>query len=126
MPTVHTKDRRTSERVTLPSPLVLTVPEGSEPAALRNLSVAGISCTTGRRYPEMTQIRVTLDLPSAKAGEEPPLRLEVTGVVVRCRPLRHGTGRRRFEIALYFTDLGDNARLQLERIVRSRLEPSPA
>jgi len=46
--------------------------------------------------------------------------------VVRCRPLRHGTGRRRFEMALYFTDLGDNARLQLERIVRSRLEPSPA
>ena len=124
MATVHTKDRRTSERVTFPTPLVLSVPDGSEPAALRNLSVAGISCTSARQYAEMTQIRITLDLPAAKSGEEPPLRLEVTGVVVRCRALRHGTGRRRFELALYFTDLGDNARTQLERIVRSRLEPT--
>jgi hypothetical protein len=126
MPTVHTKDRRSSERVTFPSPLVLSLPEGSEPAVLRNLSVAGISCTTARRYAELTQIRITLDLPPAKAGEEPPLRLEVTGAVVRCRPLRHGTGRRRYEVALFFTDLGDHARVQLEKIVRSRLDaPQP-
>jgi hypothetical protein len=125
MSTVHTKDRRTSERVTFPTPLVLSLPDAAETAALRNLSVAGISCTTARRYPEMAQIKITLDLPAANPGEE-PLRLEVMGAVVRCQPLRHGTGRRRFEVALYFTDLGDKARAQLEKIVRSRLEPPPA
>jgi hypothetical protein len=124
MPTVHTKDRRTSERVTFPSPLMLTAPDGAEPARLRNLSVAGISCTTACRYPEMAQLKITLDLEPATPDGAPGFRLEVNGAVVRCRPLRHGTGKRRFEVALYFTDLGDAARKKLTELVRSRVGPA--
>lgn len=122
MPTVQSKDRRASERVTLRSPLTLTAPDGAEPAKLRNLSVAGIACTTSCRYPEMTRLKITLDLEGAKEGS-PGFRLEVTGAVVRCRPLRHGTGRRRYDVALYFTDLDDGAREKLAELVRSRVAP---
>lgn len=124
MPTVQSKNRRASERVTLRSPLTLTAPDGAEPAKLRNLSVAGISCTTSCRYAEMALVKITLDLEPAKAGAE-AFRLEVTGAVVRCRPLRHGTGRRRYEVGLYFTDLGDAAREKLTELVRSRVAPEP-
>src|SRR5262249_28776386 len=125
MPTVQTKDRRGGERVTFHSPLTLTAPDGAEPAKLRNLSVAGIACTTSCAYHEMTRVKITLDLEPEKTGAA-GFRLEVTGAVVRCRPLRHGTGQRRYEVALYFTDLGDAAREKLAELVRSRVAPAPA
>lgn len=123
MPTIETKDRRSGERVTLRSPLTLIAPDGAEPAKLRNLSVAGIACTTSCRYPEMARVKITLDLEPEKEGTA-GFRLEVTGAVVRCRPLRHGTGRRRYEVALYFTDLDDNARQKLIDLIRSRVAPA--
>src|SRR5262249_36013835 len=70
----RTQDRRQSDRVTFWSPVVPQAPDGAEPAALRNLSVAGLSCTTSRPFPEMTQLKLTLDLPATKEGES-PLRL---------------------------------------------------
>jgi hypothetical protein len=111
MPTVQTKDRRGGERVTFHSPLTLTAPDGA--------------CTTSCAYPEMTRVKITLDLEPEKSGAQ-GFRLEVTGAVVRCRPLRHGTGQRRYEVALYFTDLGDAAREKLAELVRSRVAPAPA
>lgn len=116
----RTQDRRQSDRVTFWSPVVLEAPDGAEPAALRNLSVAGLSCTTSRPFTEMTQLKLTLDLPATKEGES-PLRLELQGAVVRCRPLRHATGKRRFDVALYFLDLTDAARQALTELVRTRL-----
>jgi hypothetical protein len=120
MPTTHRKDRRASERVTVRSPLVLSAEEGAEPARLRNLSVAGIACTTARRYAEMTKLKISLELAPADPEGGGRVCLEVTGAVVRCRALRHGTGNRRYELAVYFTDLSEPARLQLAEIVRSR------
>jgi hypothetical protein len=115
---IHTKDRRRDERVTLRSPVELTAADETVPAALKNLSVAGLLCTTSRNFPELTLLKVALDLPGD--GEE-RLRLELSGAVVRCEPIRHGTGKRRFELALYFTELGAKARQSLEDLVRRRL-----
>lgn len=120
------QDRRHHPRVDFWSPLLLNAPDGAEPAALRNLSTAGLACTTSRAFPELTQLKVTLDLPPVVPGEGPGLRLEVTAAVVRCQPLRHGTGRRRYEVALFFTDLSETGRAALTELVRSRLAPAPA
>src|SRR5688572_9338953 len=46
MERTNTKDRRHGERVTLWSPVQITADDGSAPAALKNLSVAGLCCTT--------------------------------------------------------------------------------
>jgi hypothetical protein len=122
MSKTNTKDRRSSERVTLWSPVELAGPEGAAPAALKNLSVAGICCTTSRAFPELSLVKVMLDLPSPAAeARSERTRLELTGAVVRCVPLRHGTGKRRFEVALYFTELTARARQSLADLVRRRL-----
>jgi len=121
MTKINTRDRRRSDRVTLWSPVQLTAPDGSAPAALKNLSVAGLCCTTSRAFPELALVQVTLDLPSGPQDGASHVRLELSGAIVRCVPLRHGTGKRRFEIALYFTDLSAKARESLAELVRSRL-----
>ena len=119
MAKIHSKDRRTSERVTLWSSVKLTAQDGSAPAALKNLSVAGLCCTTGRVFPELSLLKIELDLPAG--GTDSRVRLELSGAVVRCEALRHGTGKRRYELALYFTDLSPKARESLAGLVRQRL-----
>jgi hypothetical protein len=120
MARTDTKDRRVGERVTLWSPVRITDDDGSAPAALKNLSVAGLCCTTSRAFPELALVKIGLDLPGAAHSDE-RLQLELSGAVVRCVPLRHGTGKRRFEIALYFTDLSPKARQQLTGLVQARI-----
>jgi hypothetical protein len=121
MARTNTKDRRRSERVTLWSPVQLVAPDGAAPAALKNLSVAGLCCTTSRVFPELSLVKIQLDLPSGEDPGAEHVRLELSGAVVRCEPLRHGTGKRRFEVALYFTDLTPKARQSLSDLVRQRL-----
>jgi len=121
MARTNTKDRRRSERVTLWSPVQLVAPDGSAPAALKNLSVAGLCCTTARAFPELSLVKVHLDLPAGGDPANEHVRLELSGAVVRCDTLRHGTGKRRFEVALYFTELTPKARQTLADLVRQRL-----
>lgn len=99
----------------------LTAPDGSAPAALKNLSVAGLCCTTARAFPEMTLVKILLDLPAAAGDDAEHVRLELSGAVVRCEALRHGTGKRRFEVALYFTDLTAKSKESLMELVKQRL-----
>ncbi len=116
-----TKDRRRSERVTFWSPVEISAPDGASPAALRNLSVAGLCCTTERPFPELSRVKIALDLTSGDAKDDARLRFELAGAVVRCQPVRHGTGKRRFELALYFIELSEKARISLVDLIRSRL-----
>lgn len=122
MATTSTRDRRRHERVTLATPVTLAAPTGALPAALCNLSVAGLRCTTARPLDEMTRLQITLDLPPLPNESLVGVRLEISGAVVRCTPLRHGTGKRRFDVAIYFLDLTDAARVTLADFVKRRLE----
>lgn len=121
MTTTRTQDRRRNERVTFSGPLAIRSEAGLEPASLRNLSVAGLSCTCARPFPEMATVLVSLDLPALPGEAASSVRLELTGAVVRCRRLPHGTGRRRYELALYFTGLAPHARTALSSLLEARL-----
>jgi hypothetical protein len=70
----------------------------------------------------MTQLMVRLELPPLESVEEEGPVLELLGAVVRCQPHRRGSARRRFEVAIYFTDLSDQARQSLEKFIRERLD----
>jgi hypothetical protein len=121
MTTTHTQDRRRNERVTLAGPLAIRSQDGLEPASLRNLSVAGLSCACARPFPEMSTVLVSLDLPALPGEAASSVRLELTGAVVRCHRLPRGTGRRRYELALYFTGLAPQARSALSSLLEARL-----
>jgi hypothetical protein len=119
------KDRRTSDRVTPDRPLALQLTDEGVDATLRNISLAGVSCHCSVPFEEMTEMLVSLSLPPLPGAEDPG-SIEARGAVVRCRPMRHGTARRRYEVAIYFTELGDESRKTLQAFLEARLDFTPA
>lgn len=119
------KDRRHSNRVTSERPLTLQLSEDRVDATLRNISLAGVSCHCSVPFPEMSEVQIHMTLPPLP-GEESLGTLEAVGAVVRCHPMRHGTARRRYEVAIYFTELSAADRETLQKFVHTRLEAIPA
>jgi len=83
----------------------------------RNLSLGGLYCSSTTDFPEMTRLAVRLMLPRNGGGpgdETDPV--EVEAVVVRHEAVDRATGDgQRFDLALFFTQVDDAARTQLER-----------
>ena len=95
--------------------------EGSSPdgAVARmvasDLSLGGLHCSSAADYPVMTRLLVRLLLPDGGASDSRPL--DVEAVVVRRKKLPSASGGQRFELALFFTSLRDEARERLARFI---------
>lgn len=87
----------------------------------RNLSLGGLYCTSTTDFPEMTRLAVRLMLPMKKPrsgnGTEP---VDVEAVVVRRQANNRSSGRTRYDLALYFTNVNDAIRAQLQRYIDER------
>ena len=118
--THQVKDRRRDPRVTVWSPVSISTEDGPIEAQLRNLSLAGVGCTSRQDLAEMTKVAVVLELPVDPANAEDRLRMDLQGVVVRCRPLRRGAARRKYELAIYFPELSEEQREQLTTFIQKR------
>ncbi len=116
-------DRRRNPRVTVWSPLTLQGPEGSVPATLRNLSLAGVSCITEQPFEEMTKMQVDLELPSVVDGKTSRNTVSIEAAVVRCEATPTSGPRRKYDVALFFPDLSDANREALENFLESRAVP---
>ena len=82
----------------------------------RNLSLGGLYCTSSTDFPEMTRLAVRLMLPSEGGGpaaETEPIELEA--VVVRRDKSNGSGGGPRYDLALYFTGVNEQAKGQLQR-----------
>jgi hypothetical protein len=78
-----------------------------------DLSLGGLYCSSSRDYPEMTRLAVRLRLP-AEIESAP---VDVEAVVVRRERRESASGNGRFELALFFTRMGDDAREALARFL---------
>ena len=93
----------------------------------RNLSLGGLYCTSTTDFPEMTRLAVRLVLPVEQGGKgtdsspspasEP---IDVEAVVVRRETINRSGGRKRFDLALYFTNVDDAIRTQIQRYIDER------
>lgn len=84
------------------------------PGSVRDISEIGLACTSPHEVPEMTVVGLDFELPG-KSGQH-----HVTGAVVRCEPQDDG----HFDLAVYFTDLGDDTRSALVEFVKGA-SPAP-
>ena len=108
-------ERRAHPRVRADLPIQLTAEGGAADASIRDISLSGVCCITDRAMPVMTQVRLTIVLPD-RVGEPRPINC--SGAVVRsARTARGPNGRERYETAIFFTELGESARNQLEDFV---------
>lgn len=78
-----------------------------------DLSLGGLQCSSSHDYPEMTRLGVRLQLPNGRGSEA----VDVEAVVVRRREVASSTGSPRFELALFFTAMSDDARERLARFL---------
>ena len=78
-----------------------------------DLSLGGLYCSSSRDYPEMTRLAVRLRL-----DDEP---VDVEAVVVRREKRESSSGNGRFELALFFTSMSDDARETLARFLARRV-----
>ena len=87
----------------------------------RNLSLGGLYCTSTTDFPEMTRLEVRLVAPRTEGDpqtEAEPVDLEA--VVVRREKGTGSNGDPRYDLALFFTNVDDAARTQLQRIIDQR------
>lgn len=104
-------ERRRHPRVALDLPVTITLPDGDHEARLRDLSRAGVCFFLDRRIPEMTVLKMDLDLPGSDASTD-AVNVRGAGVVVRCQPLSPHVDH--YEVAVFLNDITDSNRERLE------------
>jgi len=113
-------DRRAHERVDTSLELQGTPEKGGVVARMvaSNLSQGGLQCTSTADFPEMTRLAVRLLLPTNGSGPSAIEPLDLEAVVVRRQQIESRSGEeQRFELALFFTQVDDDARARLAGFV---------
>src|SRR5213594_2460988 len=108
------EERRQHDRVATRLPIDADVEGQRFQIEASNLSAGGAYCRSDRRFPVMTRLEVSVDLPGDGGGEA----LRFDAVVVRCES--EGTDSGGWRLALYFPDLEPAARIRLAHFVQSR------
>lgn len=116
-------ERRAHPRASVDWPVTIALPDGEHEARLRDVSKAGVCFYLDRRVPEMTLLRLELDVPApaaaqtaASAGDGPDeIRISGNGVVVRCRAL--APSLEHYEVAVFLNDMSEEDRVRLEEFV---------
>ena len=80
-----------------------------------NLSLGGLYCTSTTDFPEMTRLAVRLLLPLAAAAGDETEPVDLTAVVVRRVEVPSSNGAKRFELALFFTEIENETKESLRR-----------
>ena len=93
------RERRQYVRARAEWPITIELEDGPHEARIRDISQAGVCFFIDRPIPEMTALRVELDVPGSCGTR----RIRGAGAVVRCErispPLEH------YEIAVFITEL---------------------
>lgn len=89
---------------------------GAQAYTVRDISRSGICFFSEEPIAEMTQVQFALELPGNGDGVS---IIEAAGVVVRCLPISRVMPH--YEIALFLSDLNDDARALLESYLREAL-----
>lgn len=90
------------------------------PAMLKNISTSGLACVTQQPYQEMTMVEMSVQLPALPEEDRDYYPLECKGAVVRCEPVTRGNSRRKWIIAIFFTELDEKNKSILERYIKTR------
>lgn len=82
----------------------------------QDLSIGGLRCTSTSDFPEMTRLAVRLQLPLNGNGRVAPV--DVEAVVVRRIEMKSTTSDDpRYELALFFTSLDDDAKQRISEFL---------
>ena len=107
-------ERRRWPRARAERPATVAIDGGAHEARVRDISAAGVCFFLDRPLPEMSRVRVQLELPVAGGTRV----VSGLGAVVRCE--RIGMAIEHFEIAVYLQEVAEPDRLTIAEYVRRR------
>ena len=114
-------ERRKTLRVDtdLPHPTLELTAE-HKPAVLKNISLSGLACISSSPIPEMTLVELKLQLPALPEEEAEYYMFLCRGAVVRCEPVARCNSRKKWHLAIYFTDVDEANRELLRNYIHNR------
>ncbi len=110
-------ERRRAPRISQLVHLILSSTSGPIKATTQNISASGVYCTLDQFVAPMTKLEVAFELPT----EHKPVRMTVSGVVVRVEPLVTPEGQAQYKIAVFFNALEERDRAIIATFVEQRL-----
>lgn len=125
-----TNERRKKPRAPANFDLHLEFPGQSGSARVRDISSSGVRCESERPVPMMTQVQMRIVLPGG--ASDAPREIVCRGAVVRSEPITRsvsGAATVRsgapFDIAIFFTEMRDSDREDVEAFVASSRTSRP-
>lgn len=112
--TKPSSERRRQPRAKADLPITIDSMQGRVKARVRDLSATGICFFLNEPVPEMTAVKIDLELPI----NGKPSKISGDGAVVRCQ--RIATGIEHYEIAVFFTHLREDGKKIIDSYVQSR------
>jgi hypothetical protein len=113
-------EQRRARRVTVRDAVTIVGLRDSQPAVLKNISRNGLSCYSREFIPEMTQVALAVRLPALRHEDKDFYLFRCKGAVVRCDAVTKNNSRPKWEVGVFFTDLGPEALELLEGYIASR------
>ena len=118
MTRIETDERRAHTRYAAEIQVQGTPEDGGVVARMisSNLSEGGLACVSTANFAEMTRLAVRLMLPLDGCSKD-FAPLDVEAVVVRSEEIGSATGAQRFELALFFTQMEEEAKEQIRQFL---------
>jgi hypothetical protein len=93
---------------------------GGTSAVLKNISRSGLACISYSQVPEMTMVEMKIQLPALPEEEVDQYDFACKGAVVRCESVNRSSSKKKWLVAVYFTDMDDENRRLLEQYLTVR------
>ena len=116
---MQTRERRGQPRVKGTTGFTVEFEPKTPAVEVKDISLSGIRFRTNRPIEDMTRLMMTLvfpDEPTSKGKEMAPDGVQCEGAVVRCDAIGKGS-KTLYEIAVFFTQLSDDAKRAIEDYV---------
>ncbi len=111
------RERRAAPRLAKQLPIILADAAGDMVVQTTNISASGAYCTLTRFLPPMTKLQVRLEVPDNPHHG----RIACQGVVVRTEPSTPQPRRRRYDVAIFFSDITEHDRSALAHFVQQHV-----
>ncbi len=114
-------ERRQHPRAAVAFDIELQGPDAFHRASVKDISASGVCYQSDTPMPEMSLVQIELVLPDDALQEA----IRAQGAVVRCEPVPDDR-LPSYEVAIFFTDLGDEDRRRIARYVDRKLSSAPS
>lgn len=112
------QERRSFPRADGGEDRVQAVVSGSTIRHVDNISCSGVLCRMNKNLPLMEKLLVSIELPDGNGGGT-ACSLECEGVVVRTEPFECECNGAEYQVAIFFTHLGEDARKRISEYVEN-------